>query len=82
MCPVNIQSHLFGGLLFCWLLATFRQEYLQQYETTTWADIGVFAIFLASAVTCLFCSAAYHTLGVHSKAVMLVFIFLPFWLAF
>ena len=66
---VNINSHLFGGLLFCWLLATVRRNYLAQYATTTWSDGAVFAIFLASAVICLFASASYHTFGVHSKGV-------------
>ncbi|EKM58051.1 uncharacterized protein PHACADRAFT_89788 [Phanerochaete carnosa HHB-10118-sp] len=66
---VNIHSHLFGGLLFCWLLGTYRQTYLSQYDTTTWVDAAVFAIFLASAVLCLFGSASYHTFGVHSRGV-------------
>ncbi|KIP12106.1 hypothetical protein PHLGIDRAFT_98449 [Phlebiopsis gigantea 11061_1 CR5-6] len=66
---VNIHSHLFGGVIFCWFLATFRQAYLVKYETASWVDTAVFAIFLASAITCLFCSASYHTFGVHSKGV-------------
>lgn len=66
---VNIHSHLFGGLLFCWLLLTHYQSYHSQYDTTTWSDAVVFAIFLASAILCLFCSASYHTFGVHSRGV-------------
>ncbi|KAI0792384.1 HlyIII-domain-containing protein [Abortiporus biennis] len=66
---VNIHSHLFGAVLFAWLLATFRQVYFVHYDQTTWVDTAVFVIFLSAAMTCLFLSAFYHTCTVHSMHV-------------
>lgn len=66
---MNIHSHLFGALLFCWLLVFLDQTYLASYPTVTWKDAAVFSIFLVSAVICMFLSAFYHTCGVHSEGV-------------
>ncbi len=66
---VNIHSHLGGAVLFVALLFTFPSVYFVHYESTTWADMTVFAIFLCSAIFCLFSSAFYHTFSVHSPAV-------------
>ncbi|KAJ3540853.1 hypothetical protein NM688_g6169 [Phlebia brevispora] len=66
---VNIHSHLAGALLFCWILATFREQYFAHYVSTNWIDTTVFTIFLISAVLCLSFSAFYHTCAVHSKEV-------------
>ena len=66
---VNIHSHLGGAALFAALLFTFPSVYFVHYETTTWADFAVFAIFLSAAVFCLFSSAFYHTFSAHSPGV-------------
>ncbi|KAI0642645.1 HlyIII-domain-containing protein [Trametes meyenii] len=66
---VNIHSHLSGAVLFVALLATFPSVYFSHYESTTWADMAVFLIFLCSAIFCLFSSAFYHTFSVHSPEV-------------
>lgn len=66
---VNIHSHFGGAVLFVALLFTFPSVYFVHYESTTWADMTVFAIFLCSAIFCLFSSAFYHTFSVHSPAV-------------
>ncbi|KAF9078853.1 hemolysin-III related-domain-containing protein [Rhodocollybia butyracea] len=53
---VNIHSHLWGGVLFLYFLATTKSKYLADYPTT-WLDTAVFSVFLVSAVFCL-CSSA------------------------
>lgn len=67
---VNIHSHLWGAVLFLYLLATFYPAYLQHYPTT-WVDSAVFVVFLSSAVVCLLASAFFHTSTCHSEAVRL-----------
>lgn len=67
--PVNIHTHLTGALFFCWLLATFQQQYFTHYTSITWLDTTVFVIFLISAVVCLLFSAFFHTSAAHSKEV-------------
>ena len=57
---VNIQTHLFGALLFVALLGTYYHTYLAPYETVGWQDLVVFAIFLSAAVFCLLASSWYH----------------------
>ncbi|KAI0720700.1 HlyIII-domain-containing protein [Cerioporus squamosus] len=66
---VNIHSHLGGAMLFVVFLFTFPSVYFVHYESTTWADMAVFVIFLSSAIFCLFSSAFYHTFSAHSKPV-------------
>ncbi|KAK7462854.1 hypothetical protein VKT23_007430 [Stygiomarasmius scandens] len=65
---VNIHSHLWGGVLFLYLLATVNSTSLISYPTT-WADSVMFSIFLLSAVFCLLASALYHTSTCHSQEV-------------
>ncbi|EPQ52236.1 HlyIII-domain-containing protein [Gloeophyllum trabeum ATCC 11539] len=66
---VNIHSHLWGALLFAYLLCTYPRTYLAAHATTTWADYVVAAIFLSSAVFCLASSAGMHTFSCHSEPV-------------
>jgi len=66
---VNIQTHLFGALLFVGLLGTFYQVHLAPYETTAWQDLVVFVISLSAAIFCLLASSWYHTFSVHSREV-------------
>jgi len=65
------QTHLFGAVIFMVFLTTFQHVYLERYESTTWKDVIVFAIFLSSAVFCLLASSFYHTFTAHSKEVAL-----------
>ncbi|OCH86811.1 HlyIII-domain-containing protein [Obba rivulosa] len=65
----NIHTHLFGAILFLYLLFTFQKTYFRRYESVTLMDMAVFAIFLSSAVFCLFSSAFFHTFTAHSKEV-------------
>lgn len=69
---VNILSHLAGAVLFLWILATFRGQYILAYSTTTWLDTSVFTIFLMSAVFCLVASAMFHTSTCHSAQVSML----------
>ncbi|KAF9530243.1 hemolysin-III related-domain-containing protein [Crepidotus variabilis] len=66
---VNIHTHLWGSVLFAYLLATFYPTYVALYEVTTWKDTFVIALFLVSAIACLTASAFYHTVGCHSQEV-------------
>ena len=66
---VNIHTHLWGAVLFSYLLATFYPTYLQLHGITTWRDSAVIDIFLLSAIFCLAASAFYHTSGCHSEKV-------------
>ncbi|KAI0631080.1 HlyIII-domain-containing protein [Trametes polyzona] len=66
---VNIHSHLGGAVLFAAFLVSFPTVYFSHYESTTWADMAVFMIFLCAAIFCLFSSAFYHTFSAHSEAV-------------
>ncbi|CAK5261885.1 unnamed protein product [Mycena citricolor] len=66
---VNIHTHLAGGILFIYFLATFREVHMQQYAASTWVDSAVLAVFLISAVFCLLASAFFHTSTCHSKEV-------------
>ena len=67
--PVNIHTHLWGSVLFLYFLATFYPTYVESHVNTTWKDVTVIAIFLASGVICLAASAFYHTSRCHSKEV-------------
>lgn len=67
--PVNIHSHLVGAVLFIFPVANFQSRYMYQYESSTWLDTIVFAVFLSSAVFCLTASAFYHTFSCHSELV-------------
>ena len=60
-------------MLFVAFLFTFRSVYFVHYESTTWADVAVFMIFLCSAIFCLSSSALYHTAGAHSEPVRVSF---------
>ncbi|KAI1786712.1 hemolysin-III related-domain-containing protein [Ganoderma leucocontextum] len=62
-------AHLGGAVLFVALLFTFPSVYFVHYESTTWADMAVFSIFLCAAIFCLFSSAFYHTFSAHSPGV-------------
>ncbi|KAI0763120.1 HlyIII-domain-containing protein [Trametes elegans] len=66
---LNIHSHLGGAVLFAAFLLSFRQVYFVHYDSTMWADMAVFVIFLCAAIFCLFSSAFYHTFSAHSEAV-------------
>lgn len=67
---VNIHSHLWGAVLFVFILFTFNANHVSRYELSAgWLDLGVFTVFLSSAVFCLSASAFYHTVGSHSDAV-------------
>ena len=66
---VNIHTHLWGAVLFAYLIATFYPTYVQLHGITTWRDSAVIGIFLSSATFCLAASAFYHTSGCHSQKV-------------
>lgn len=66
---VNIHSHFWGAILFIILLATFQTKYVAVYETTTWVDTCIVAVFLVSGVFCLSASATYHTSTCHHQEV-------------
>ncbi|EIN08395.1 HlyIII-domain-containing protein [Punctularia strigosozonata HHB-11173 SS5] len=64
---VNIHSHLWGAVLFVLILFTFNSNHISRYELSAgWLDLGVFTVFLSSAVFCLSASAFYHMVGSHS----------------
>ncbi|KAG2008397.1 HlyIII channel protein [Coprinopsis cinerea AmutBmut pab1-1] len=65
----NIHSHLWGAVLFAYLLVSFYPTYVNTHLGATWKDIAVMNIFLFSAIFCLCGSALYHTSGCHSKEV-------------
>lgn len=69
MFVVNIHTHLFGAALFLYFLSTYQRTHFSEYISITFMDVAVFAIFLVSAVFCLFSSAFFHTFNVHSKEV-------------
>lgn len=66
---VNIHSHLWGAVLFGYLLLTFYPNYVAPQYGASWIDVTVFAIFLASAVFCLLASATLHAFTCHSPKV-------------
>ncbi|KAF9467870.1 hemolysin-III related-domain-containing protein [Collybia nuda] len=66
---INIHSHLWGAVLFMYILATYRESHVQTHPGTTWIDAAVIAVFLSSAVFCLSASAFYHTSTCHSEKV-------------
>ena len=67
---VNIHSHLWGAVLFAFILFTFDANHVSKYKASAgWVDFGVFTVFLSSAVFCLSASAFYHTVGSHSDNV-------------
>lgn len=72
---VNIHSHLWGAVLFIYLLAKFNS---QHRAGTTWVDSAVFSVFLSSAVICLSASSFYHTVTCHSEKVRLAHVFFRF----
>ncbi|KAJ3988730.1 hemolysin-III related-domain-containing protein [Lentinula detonsa] len=63
---VNIHSHLWGGILFLYFLATARSTHLIHYPTA-WFDSAVVSVFLLSAVFCLCASAFFHVSTCHSE---------------
>ncbi|KAL1742555.1 hemolysin-III related-domain-containing protein [Schizophyllum fasciatum] len=65
---VNIHSHLWGAVLFVYLMLTFP-SYVLQFPRATWMDVAVACVFLSSAVFCLSASAFYHAASCHSQAV-------------
>ena len=67
--PVNIHSHLWGAVLFVYLLAIFHSTHILPHPSTTWKDSAVFMAFLSSVVFCLSGSAIYHMSGCHSEEV-------------
>lgn len=66
---VNIHSHLWGGFLFLYFLATAPQRLA--YYPTTWVDSTVCSVFLSSAVFCLCSSAFFHVSTCHSEEVLI-----------
>ncbi|KAJ3764084.1 hemolysin-III related-domain-containing protein [Lentinula raphanica] len=65
---VNIHSHLWGGVLFLYFLASVRSTHLIQHPTT-WIDSVVISIFLVSATFCLCASALFHVSTCHSEKI-------------
>ncbi|KIK51738.1 hypothetical protein GYMLUDRAFT_181070 [Collybiopsis luxurians FD-317 M1] len=65
---VNIHSHLWGGVVFLYMLGTVRTNDLTIYETS-WLDSALFALFFFCAMLCHFSSALFHTSICHSQAV-------------
>uniref|UniRef100_A0A0W0FRI0 HlyIII-domain-containing protein n=1 Tax=Moniliophthora roreri TaxID=221103 RepID=A0A0W0FRI0_MONRR len=65
---VNIHSHLWGAIAFCYLLMNAQSIHLRKYPTA-WMDFAMFSVFLISAILCLLCSAIFHTSTCHSKEV-------------
>ncbi|KIJ35760.1 hypothetical protein M422DRAFT_180317, partial [Sphaerobolus stellatus SS14] len=65
---INIHTHLWGAVLFLYLLTDFYRH-LSQYDSVNHYDIGAFLIFLVSAVVCLSFSSLYHTMSCHSKEI-------------
>ncbi|KAF9494994.1 HlyIII-domain-containing protein [Pleurotus eryngii] len=68
---VNIHSHLWGAVLFGYLLLTFYPNYVAHQHGASWIDVTVFAIFLVSAVFCLLASATLHAFTCHSPKIAL-----------
>lgn len=66
---VNIHTHLHASILFAFFLCNFNNSYFEAYGDISWADHVVIAVFLSSAVFCLFCSAFFHMASSHSKQV-------------
>ncbi|KAF8155616.1 hemolysin-III related-domain-containing protein [Crassisporium funariophilum] len=66
---VNIHTHMWGSVLFVYLLATLNRTYVELDIATTWKDSAVIGTFLSSAIFCLAASAFYHTSGCHSREV-------------
>ncbi|KAJ1309564.1 hypothetical protein OPQ81_006337 [Rhizoctonia solani] len=65
---VNIHSHLWGAVVFLFLLfETWRSP--SDHESVTWHDPAGFGIFLAAAVFCMGASALFHTANCHSPMV-------------
>ncbi|TRM63569.1 hemolysin-III related-domain-containing protein [Schizophyllum amplum] len=65
---VNIHSHLWGAVLFVYLIVTFP-SYIRRFPEATWIDVAVACVFLSSAVFCLSASAFYHAASSHSYSV-------------
>ncbi|KAJ3295781.1 hypothetical protein HK104_002341 [Borealophlyctis nickersoniae] len=65
----NIYSHLIGAVLFLVLVIAGHSYAMDMPESTKWSDHAVIIIFMLSAVTCLGCSATFHTCCCHSQAV-------------
>ncbi|KAJ8081844.1 hypothetical protein PM082_007690 [Marasmius tenuissimus] len=65
---VNIHSHLWGAILFCYLLMTERPKHFTTHHATS-LEVIIFSVFFISAVFCLAASAAYHTFSCHSREV-------------
>ncbi|KAG7094935.1 hypothetical protein E1B28_005737 [Marasmius oreades] len=65
---VNIHSHLWGAVLFFYLLVAERPIHLTTKLAGT-LDSAVLSVFFASAVVCLAASAFYHTFTCHSEEV-------------
>jgi len=66
---INIHTHLWGAVLFSYLLATFYPTYIRLHGITTWRDSAVIGIFLSSATFCLAASALFHTSVCHSQKI-------------
>ncbi|KAG7087602.1 hypothetical protein E1B28_013555 [Marasmius oreades] len=62
----NIHTHLWGGVLFLYLLITVDPSQLTSGQTT-WVDSAVFSIFFASAAFCLLSSATFHASLAHQS---------------
>ncbi|KAG7096067.1 hypothetical protein E1B28_006747 [Marasmius oreades] len=62
----NIHTHLWGALLFLYLLITVKPAQLTSGRTT-WVDSAVFSFFFGSATFCFLSSATYHTSLAHQS---------------
>ncbi|PVU95122.1 hypothetical protein BB561_002005 [Smittium simulii] len=69
----NIWSHLFGCILFIFLMFSTAFYILPTIKTLAWADVLVIYCFLAGAVACLLFSSLYHTFLCHSESVGMAF---------
>ncbi|TFK73497.1 HlyIII-domain-containing protein [Pluteus cervinus] len=66
---VNIHTHLWGAVIFLYLLLALPGNVLVTVPSTTWVDVGIFSVFLMAATFCLGGSALFHTSTCHSEQV-------------
>ena len=78
---LNIWTHLIGFIFFTFLTASvyvLRDSITQFFEDITisdlpWQEQCIILLFFLGAMTCLFCSTAFHTLGNHSERIFNIF---------
>ncbi|CAG8971203.1 hypothetical protein HYALB_00010576 [Hymenoscyphus albidus] len=67
--PVNIWSHLLGGLMFATLPIFVYITILPRYDNARTGDIIVFSKFFFGVAICFFLSAYFHVVANHSEKV-------------